>query len=71
MYTVIYVKKELRREIQRINIQAIAKGTFVGNKGCVTINFSLRDRTFHFIGGHLKHGQDAVEKRNKMCAEHI
>jgi hypothetical protein len=49
----------------------LAKGKFgyVGNKGCVAYSFVMRDRVFNFIACHLQHGQDKIEKRNKMAAE--
>ena len=71
MFIVIFVKKDLRKEIQDVKKQSIAKGQMqlVGNKGCVAYSFVLRDRVFNFICCHLKHGQDTEEKRNKEASQ--
>jgi hypothetical protein len=55
MFIVIFVKKELRKEIQDIKKCILAKGKFgyVGNKGCVAYSFVMRDRVFNFIACHL------------------
>lgn len=58
MFVAVWVKKDLRKEIQNITKTYIAKGqmNIVGNKGTVAYSFVLRDRTFNFINVHLKHG---------------
>ena len=71
MFIVIFVKKELRKEIFNVKKQDIAQGQYglVGNKGCVAYSFQLRDRIFNFISCHLKHGEENLEKRNKQSSE--
>lgn len=60
MFLIVFVKSYLRPEITCIRKETIAKGKMglIGNKGIVAYSFVLRDRTFNFIGCHLKHGQD-------------
>jgi hypothetical protein len=66
MFIVVFVKIDLRKEVQDVKKESIAKGQMglVGNKGCVAYSFLLRDRVFNFICCHLKHGANNEEKRN-------
>jgi hypothetical protein len=43
----------------------------VGNKGGIQVSFSLYNRSFNFISGHLKHGAKAVDARNEMMSNMI
>jgi len=40
----------------------------VGNKGACQFTFTLYNKVFNFISGHLRHGQNAVDARNEMMS---
>lgn len=73
MLIIIFVKKELIREVSYVKKESIAKGklNLIGNKGSVAYSFVLRGRIFNFMGCHLRHGQKKFELRNKMASELI
>ena len=58
MWIAVFVKSNIKKEIQDVKKHSLAKGKFdmIGNKGGVAYSFVLRDRIFNFIGCHLKHG---------------
>jgi hypothetical protein len=55
---IVFVAKKHSRQIMNLGIKTHRDGLLgmVGNKGACQCTFSLYDRSFNFVSGHLRHG---------------
>ena len=67
---IVFVKREHAASIQEPSIKTHRDGLLgmVGNKGGIQVSFSVYNHVFNFVGGHLRHGQGAVDARNEMIS---
>lgn len=66
----VFVAKKHLSQVMDLGIKTHRDGLLgmVGNKGACQCTFALYDRTFNFVSGHLRHGQNAVDARNEMMS---
>ncbi|XP_024927777.3 type I inositol polyphosphate 5-phosphatase 10 isoform X1 [Ziziphus jujuba] len=59
IFVTIWVRKELVQHIGHLRICCISRGIMgcLGNKGCISVRFSLHQTTFCFICSHLASGE--------------
>lgn len=67
---VVFCKRELYRFVRDVRTEdkAIGIGNVLGNKGGVTVSFTLFDTSFCFLNTHLAAHQDKVRERNEGLA---
>ena len=67
---IVFVKREHAAYILEPSIRTHRDGLLgmVGNKGGIQVNFTIHNHVFNFVGGHLKHGQNAIDARNEMIS---
>jgi hypothetical protein len=67
---IVFVAKKHSSKVQEASIKTHRDGLLgmVGNKGGIQVTFSLYNKIFTFISGHLKHGKNAVDARNEMIS---
>jgi len=55
---IVFVSKRHSKQIMEANIKTHRDGLLgmVGNKGACQVTFTLYNRMFNFISGHLRHG---------------
>jgi len=65
---IVFVARRHTTKVMEASIKTHRDGLLgmVGNKGGIQVTFSLYNRVFTFISGHLKHGKNAVDARNEM-----
>jgi len=66
----VFVAKRHSKQIMEASIKTHRDGLLgmVGNKGACQCTFTLYNKVFNFVSGHLRHGQNAVDARNEMMS---
>ena len=67
---VVFVKEKHQDNVGEGQMKSHRDGFLgiVGNKGGIQVSFSLYNKKFNFISGHLVHGQNTVDGRNEMMS---
>ncbi|CAA6656992.1 unnamed protein product [Spirodela intermedia] len=69
----IWVRRELVQHIGHLRIYSVGRGMmgYLGNKGCISVSFSLHQTTFCFVCSHLASGEREGDelRRNSDVSE--